>query len=775
MSTRSPAAILFDVSGNLAVIQSGFPATGTVTGSAPGVMMAGTDGQFARLLKTAADGTLLVSASASTYTQGTQGVSGSVNVYTDGPQAVSGNVGITGPVKTYDTGIQAVSGTVTITATSSLPVHLDSQVQVSNFPAVQAVSGSVATYTQGPQLVSGTVAVSGSVAVYTQGPQAVSGTVNVGNWPPVVAVTGSQQSGSTFAGSPVVVGGVYTSGSYIKSLYVDVSGALYVTTSGSLPVTGAVQVLNQVTVTGSVLSLPSGIQQVSGSLAVDNVVRVTTTGSLPVHLDSQVSVNNFPATQNVSGSVSIYTQGPQLVSGTISVTGSVPVYTTSPQAVSGSVAVYTQGPQAVSGTVGVNNFPVVQAVSGSQLTGSTFAGSPEVVGGVFASVSGSIVKAVQTDVSGAVYVTTTGSLPVHVDGQLSINNFPATQRVSGSVSIFTQGAQAVTGSQLSGSTFAGSPVVVGGADTNNIVRGLLTTNSGVLVITGSIGLTDSAGRDVTVGAVPSGSTAQGNPLVVAGVDTSNVLGVGAIVRTVLVDSIGRIIIAPAGAGATPGYAFGDIALSAITSSIPVYRTTYNEPTASVQRSVVSTSTSDKPGGSGAAKVIIVYYDISGSGPFNEEVPLNGTVAANTTASMCYIEKMYVSFVGSNASNVGTISLKNLINGAGVTVASINAAENQTFLAHHYVPLGKTAYVTDTSVAVNGGAAIFFLKSKPINQTGSVELQITEVIRESAQAPTTPRVFGTALPVIGPARIRMYVTTEAGTALTYRGAFDFYDQ
>lgn len=60
MSTRSPAAILFDVSGNLAVIQSGFPATGTVTGSAPGVMVAGSDGQFARLLRTTTDGSLQV-------------------------------------------------------------------------------------------------------------------------------------------------------------------------------------------------------------------------------------------------------------------------------------------------------------------------------------------------------------------------------------------------------------------------------------------------------------------------------------------------------------------------------------------------------------------------------------------------------------------------------------------------------------------------------------------------------------------------------------------
>ena len=78
MSGRNPSAILYDVSGNLAVIQSGFPATGTVTGSAPGVMVAGTDGQFARLLKTTVDGTLQVTGS--TAISNTVPVTGSVDV-----------------------------------------------------------------------------------------------------------------------------------------------------------------------------------------------------------------------------------------------------------------------------------------------------------------------------------------------------------------------------------------------------------------------------------------------------------------------------------------------------------------------------------------------------------------------------------------------------------------------------------------------------------------------------------------------------------------------
>jgi hypothetical protein len=110
----------------------------------------------------------------------------------------------------------------------------------------------------------------------------------------------------------------------------------------------------------------------------------------------------------------VYTQGAQLISGTVSLNN-----WPSAIAVSGSVAVYTQGAQLVSGTVSLNNWPTVVAVSGSQLTGSTFSGFPEVVGGYFQSAFGSQVKALQTDISGALYVTSTGSLPVNLGSWFS--------------------------------------------------------------------------------------------------------------------------------------------------------------------------------------------------------------------------------------------------------------------------------------------------------------------------------------------------------------------
>src|SRR5271169_4630433 len=90
--------------------------------------------------------------------------------------------------------------------------------------------------------------------------------------------------------------------------------------------------------------------------------------------------------------------------------------------------------------------PLEQPESDQQVTGSTFTGYPTVVAGVYYG-SGNVgslpayVQSIQTDISGAQYITTSGSLPVVVTtpvqatiaGQVSVNNFPATQNVSGTV------------------------------------------------------------------------------------------------------------------------------------------------------------------------------------------------------------------------------------------------------------------------------------------------------------------------------------------------------
>jgi hypothetical protein len=133
-----------------------------------------------------------------------------------------------------------------------------------------------------------------------------------------------------------VIQGFSTSqGGQYHDVKVTPSGALTVeaTVTGVVSVTGTVQIAEPVTVDGTV-ALDAA------TLAALESVNATVSGS--------VSVNNFPVTQQVSGTVEI----------TNDVGNPIPV--------SGSVAVTDGGGSlTVDGSVSVNNFPTTQAVSGT--------------------------------------------------------------------------------------------------------------------------------------------------------------------------------------------------------------------------------------------------------------------------------------------------------------------------------------------------------------------------------------------------------------------------
>ena len=715
---------------------------------------------------------------------------------------VSGALFITSSGSLAVTGSLAVDNVVRVTSTGSLLVHVDGQISIDNFPATQNVTGSVSVFTQGPQ------AVTGSVNVYTQGAQLVSGAVNLGNWPTVVGVTGSVSTytqgpqavsgtvvavgpsltGSTLASNPVIVGGVYTSGSFVKALQLDVSGAAY----------------------------------------------VTATGSLLVHVDSQVSIDNFPATQNVSGTVNItnwpvvagvtgsiatytqgpqavtgslnvYTQGAQLVSGTVNlgnwppiigVTGSVSAYTQGPQLVSGSVAVFTQGAQLVSGSVNIGNWPPVHAVSGSQLTGSTFSGFPVVAGGVFVSGQGSIVKAIQTDTLGAQYVTTSGSLLVHVDTQVSVDNFPATQNVTGSVSvytqgpqlitgsvsvytqgpqnvtgsvaIYTQGAQAVTGSQLTGSTFTGVPVVVGGffdpTVGNETVTAFQTDVDGNLFVVGPI----SSSSPMTVG----------NPVAVGGTDGTNA-------RMLAMDTNGLAMVGSVNYAAANGRISGSISghrfgfSSGAGTPQPLRATAYTEPTSAAQRSVSSNNAADASAGTGAQQVTITYYDNGMNGPLTEVVTLNGTTSVNTVnTNIRFIESIEVTRAGTGGVNAGTITLFGSTGGAGGTVGTIGVGnrvivvgDNQTFWAHHYVRPLVTFYLTGITTS-NPGAVTGQTYGKFVNPLVSTNSELVKTPMLGSRQGSDTYAFRTPIALKGPGRFTLYNSTTGANEAD--GSFEFME-
>lgn len=403
--------------------------------------------------------------------------------------------------------------------------------------------------------------------------------------------------------------------------------------------------------------------------------------------------------------------------------------------IAGPVSTYTQGPQAVSGTVNVGNWPPVIGVSGSTTLKVWDPG----------------VQAF----SGSVYTQ-------------------GPQAVTGSVNVYTQGPQLV-----SGTVFVMNSGSTGFHVGNSQLTPLYITISSSLPVTGNFGAQDSQGRSLIVGGVPSGSTFQSNPIPMGGVDTSDTVGIGDIVRAIAVDSQGRIITAPAGTNTTNGFSAGHVTTAA-TTQVSVRGTTYTEPTTSAQRSIVSTSASDAAAGTGARTVELTYFDSSGNGPYTETITLNGTTAVNTVSTtICYIEKMRVVTAGTGGSNAGTINLKSTTAGGGTTIWSIAIGDNQTFGAHHYTPVGKTTYITGLSVSHNGttvgSGAAYVIKSLLLGVANAIEQLVSDEPRLYGQSSTVARIYGTPIKITGPARTTVYVTPETTTSTVYRAAFDFYDQ
>lgn len=168
----------------------------------------------------------------------------------------------------------------------------------------------------------------------------------------------SQLTGSTFNGEPTVVGGVYygsgTVGNlpaYVQSIQTDVSGAQYITTSGSLP---TVPAAGSVWPAGPTQVYTSGPQNVSGNVNLGNwpaTLGVTASATLPVQgvvggtalriyddgvtqVSGAVNIANWPATFGVTGSTAlrVWDGGIQGVSASVQ----IPVYSTGPVSVSGT-------------------------------------------------------------------------------------------------------------------------------------------------------------------------------------------------------------------------------------------------------------------------------------------------------------------------------------------------------------------------------------------------------------------------------------------------------
>lgn len=449
---------------------------------------------------------------------------------------------------------QSVSGTVTVDQgtnpwiiTGSVQTTIaasNSSVQVLNFPASQSVSGTVGASVVGIVPVRGTASVGAAVGDFPllvggadtngnavvarysdDGDQIVhlhsSVVALVDNGPNQVAIprgeadesfmifpaygyvfdgtTWDRQRGDATDGTLVNLGtnnDVVVAGSVATVI----QGIPTVNTAGSVVafqgtdpwiITGSIQgSFSTSNSSVQVLNFPA-IQDIAGSVVARNVVPSSLLAGVSVIGLAPVSVSNFPTNQNVSGSVAAFVQGTP----NVNVAGSVAAWLQSTNA--SVITVGTAAPnQSVSGTVGasvIGTVPVTQSgtiitslvstVPSSVIVGASIFGLPPVNVTNFPTnqnVSGSVAAWLQST-NASVITVGTAVANQSVSGTVDVGNFPTSQNINGSVVSF-QGTNPwiITGSVQASLTPAANQSVSGTVQTD--VRGSV----GAVIIGGSI-------------------------------------------------------------------------------------------------------------------------------------------------------------------------------------------------------------------------------------------------------------------------------------------------
>jgi hypothetical protein len=222
---------------------------------------------------------------------------------------------------------------------------------------------------------------------------------------------------------------------------------------------------------------------------------------------------------------------------------------------------------------------------------------------------------------------------------------------------------------------------------------------------------------------------------------------------------------------TSGIQSGSLASSA-TSIQAIRATAYTEQTTASNLEVVSSSANDASAGTGTRTLLVTYYRSDGSGPFTATVTMNGTTAvAIGDANAMLVEKMESLTVGTNGTNVGTITIRR--NGAGATVGTIAASDGRTLWAHHYVALNAVCFVRATIFGSQTVSVSCFLRKIAYLTANAFEEQITARVRTITAQNSVP-VFYENLWVVGPARITAYTVPDAVTAGSIFADIDFFE-
>lgn len=235
--------------------------------------------------------------------------------------------------------------------------------------------------------------------------------------------------------------------------------------TGSVPISGSVSITGTPAVTvssGSVNATCSGSVSISGtpSVSVSNTPSVTiSSGTVNATCSGTVAVSNFPATQPISGSVSI--------SGTPSVTADVS--TLNGNTISTNSGANGTGVQRV--TIATNDTLASNIETNTNGTAQNTSKLAQCVSTVaLDTLRTNVTNFPATQpISGSVTVSS-GSVNATCSGTVAVSNFPATQPISGSVSI--TGTPSVS--------ISGTPAVTLSSGTlTSITNSVTTSNSDI--------------------------------------------------------------------------------------------------------------------------------------------------------------------------------------------------------------------------------------------------------------------------------------------------------
>lgn len=201
-----------------------------------------------------------------------------------------------------------------------------------------------------------------------------------------------------------------------------------------------------------------------------------------------------------------------------------------------------------------------------------------------------------------------------------------------------------------------------------------------------------------------------------------------------------------------------------------------------QRSIKSTSAADSSGGTGIRTIRITYYRSDGSGPFTEDVTMNGTTGvALTETNLRFVETMEALTVGSGGVAAGNIDLVQNNDGSGGSLGRLLSGNTKTLWAQHWVPPGKTAHITSlfaaalsTGVLGSGSSGRIMVRTLASLQANAVQKDVMFGYRVAKDQGTIELVPSMPIQVDGPCLLNLWLRPDGTESTQWFFGFGFYD-